>query len=898
MSLAASEVVPPRLRTLLVLLLVVYAVLVLNSIYLATVTLLEWSQGQTLQGAFYQSAFLLHLALGFLIIVPTLVYASIHLKLAIDQPNRLAVRLGLVLFVVVVVLFLSGILLTRGLPLLDIRHPSVRSSLYWAHVLAPVAACWLYILHRLAGPAIKWRSGLVISGFGVTIAAGLAAFSTPPAAPAPEGDFLPSFARTHSGKVIDAKTLMRDEYCQQCHADIHDKWAVSAHRFASFNNPAYLFSVRNTRQKALERDGDVRAARFCAGCHDPVPLFSGAFDDPDFDDVNHPTAAAGITCTACHAIEALGSVRGNADYTIGEPQHYPFAFSDSALLQWVSGVLLKGKPELHKRTFLKPLHKTPEFCGTCHKVHLPVALNHYKWLRGQNHYDSFLLSGVSGHGITSFYYPPKATDSCNDCHMPAMPSNDFGAFEDAASNRLAVHDHQFPAANTALATLMNLPDEVNEAHRKLLEGSLSVDIFGVHKGEDIDAPLDAPTGGESTQPLTPGATYLVDVVLRTLTVGHLFTEGTADSNQVWLDVRAFADGKPIGASGALGDGNAVDPYAHFVNAYVIDRQGHRIDRRNAEDIFTKLYDHQIPPGAADVVHYRLDVPEDARQITLDVALRYRKFDTAYLRMFKGAPAATNDLPIVTIARDRVVFGVGDNHVATRLAEIPEWQRWNDYGIALLRKEGRSGLRLAEYAFQQVIALGRAEGNLNLARVQLEEGRLDDASQSLSQAAAAGATPWSVEYFSALVDLQNGEFDAGIERLLALVETRFDDARERGFDFSRDYRLLNTLAGALFERAKLADEGEALRILRRSEARYKESLALDPENVRAHYGLAQVYEQLGERTSARHHRDLHEQYRPDDNARDRAVSLARQRDPAADFAAEPFAIYQLAPGATP
>ena len=26
------------------------------------------------------------------------------------------------------------------------------------------------------------------------------------------------------------------------------------------------------------------------------------------------------------------------------------------------------------------------------KVHLPEELNHYKWLRGQNHYDSFLLS--------------------------------------------------------------------------------------------------------------------------------------------------------------------------------------------------------------------------------------------------------------------------------------------------------------------------------------------------------------------------------------------------------------------------------------------------------------------------------------------------------------------------
>lgn len=121
-----------------------------------------------------------------------------------------------------------------------------------------------------------------------------------------EKHFFPSLARTQTGNFIPAQTLMGDGYCQQCHADVHESWSHSVHRFASFNNPTYLFSVRETRQVALRRDGSVQVARFCAGCHDPVPLFSGAFDDPDFDDVNHPTAQAGITCTACHAVTHLG----------------------------------------------------------------------------------------------------------------------------------------------------------------------------------------------------------------------------------------------------------------------------------------------------------------------------------------------------------------------------------------------------------------------------------------------------------------------------------------------------------------------------------------------------------------------------------------------------------------
>src|SRR5207248_641876 len=117
------------------------------------------------------------------------------------------------------------------------------------------------------------------------------------------------------------------------------------------------------------------------------------------------------------------------------------------------------------------LMRSPEFCSTCHKVSLPKELNAYKWLRGQNHYDSYLLSGVSGHGVQSWYYPPKATTNCSECHMPPLASNDFGArttFEHDESkplfNKFAVHDHLFPAANTAIPFLTGMPAWVNQAH--------------------------------------------------------------------------------------------------------------------------------------------------------------------------------------------------------------------------------------------------------------------------------------------------------------------------------------------------------------------------------------------------------------------------------------------------
>src|SRR5262249_40910560 len=153
-----------------------------------------------------------------------------------------------------------------------------------------------------------------------------------------------------------------------------------------------------------------------------------------------------------------------------------------------------------------------------------------------------------------------------------------------------------------------------------------------------------------------------------------------------------------------------------------------------------LYNHQIPPGAGEVVHFKLDVPADVSEpIRVDLALRYRKFDTTYVKYFQGDDFKGNDLPVMTLATDSVTFPVArvaDDGASTdpSPARIPEWERWNDYGIGLLRKSQtdahRGELRQAEDAFARVEALGRADGPLNLARAYLQEGRLDEAVEAL------------------------------------------------------------------------------------------------------------------------------------------------------------------------
>ncbi|HKD37337.1 MAG TPA: tetratricopeptide repeat protein, partial [Pirellulales bacterium] len=647
----------------------------------------------------------------------------------------------------------------------------------------------------------------------------------------------------------------------------------------------------------------------------------GAFDDPNYDDVRDPTSQAGITCTTCHAITHINSTRGNADYTIEEPQHYPFAFSDNPALQYINNLLVKAKPEFHKQTFLKPLHKTAEFCSTCHKVSIPGELNKYKeFLRGQNHYDTYLLSGVSGHGARSFYYPDQAKQNCAACHMPLQPSTDFGAKFFGGAEQLSVHNHTFPAANTGLAALKEQP-EMLKAEREFLKGVMRVDLFGLREGGTVDGKLLGPIGAPPPK-LEPGKSYLLEAVVRTLKLGHPFTQGTVDSNEVWLDVQVVTpSGRVIGRNGTIDDRGEVDQWSYFFNVFMLDRNGNRIDRRNPQDIFVPLYDHQIPPGAARVVHYNLQIPADLNEpVTIVAKLQYRKFDQRYMDFVtramrpddnaipgyqRGKPYK-NELPVVTLAADTVTFAVGDAAAPTLPAprtDIPPWQRWNDYGIGLLLEgqgKARGELRQAADAFAQVEKLGRYDGPLNQARVYYLDGSdLDAAVLALHRAEAAHDPPaprWTLAWLSGLVNKQQGRLEAAEKDFRSALEDVTPEMRAKGFDFSLDYEVINERGLNLFEMAKQQrgseQAAERVRLLHAAVEQFDKTLTIDSENVTAHYNLALLYGLLGDSQQKAEHEKLHAKYKLDDNARDRAVALARQKYPAANAAAEITVIYPL------
>ena len=74
--------------------------------------------------------------------------------------------------------------------------------------------------------------------------------------------------------------------------------------------------------------------------------------------------------------------------------------------------------------------------------------------------------------------------------------------------------------------------------------------------------------------------------------------------------------------------------------------------------------------------------------------------------------------------------------------------------------------------------------------------------------------------------------------------------------------------------------------------FERTLAVDSENIVAHYALGQIFALLGNQERSAHHAAEHARYKPDENARDRAVALARAADPAANHAAQSIVIYRL------
>jgi Flp pilus assembly protein TadD len=746
----------------------------------------------------------------------------------------------------------------------------------------------------------------------------------------PSGFYFPSSAQTADHGHIPANYFTESQSCQRCHADIYKEWQSSAHHFSSFNNPWYRKSI-----EYMQDTVGVKPSKWCAGCHDPALLYSGMFDKPIREVEDTPAGQAGLGCMMCHSVSQVKSTMGQADFLLEYPELHKLAASNNSVVRWLHDYLTELNPEPHRRVFLKPFMRTQtaEFCSSCHKVHLDIPVNHYRWVRGFNDYDNWQASGVSGLGARSFYYP-KNSQMCADCHMPSTKSADAGNVAGL------IHSHQFVAANTAVPFANGDQTQLGATEDFLKAGQVSVDVFAIMPekkaakggstarnaasgatptagvgsaggvssrnlqttfavGEEAESsvpvnesPEDATPIALVTAPLNRttaavrrGETYRVDVVVRTRKVGHFFPGGTVDAFDCWVELKAVDDkGQTIFWSGSVEDGGKgpVDPGAHFYKSLQIDGHGNPINKRNAWATRATVYVHLIPPGAADTIHYRMQIPPNAGDhIHLEAKVNYRKF-TWYNTQFsfagrhdpnekvpqgaiapnyddshyvftgdpKHLPGGANGIPsppIVTMATntaDVTVLAANAPEPAPQVdLKSEDWTRWNDYGIGLFLQGDLTG---AAGAFEKITQIDpkNPDGWTNIGRVRVQEGNIPGALDVLGKALAIDAHLARTNYFYARALRQEGHYDEAIPHLIEVL-SQYPKDRVVHDDLGRIYFLQRKYNDAL--------------------AQFNQTIAIDPEDLEANYNLMLTYTGLGKPDVAADFQKRYLRFKADESA---------------------------------
>jgi tetratricopeptide (TPR) repeat protein len=294
-----------------------------------------------------------------------------------------------------------------------------------------------------------------------------------------------------------------------------------------------------------------------------------------------------------------------------------------------------------------------------------------------------------------------------------------------------------------------------------------------------------------------------------------------------------------------------------------------------------MYAHLIPPGAADTVHYRLKIPEDSGElVTLTAKLNYRKFSWwntqwsfAGVRdaadphpdvakdhddgrwVFQGSladvsakPQQIPDVPTVVMGQDTVTIPVVAKTAppfAENLAFNPkDRERWNDYGIGLLLQGDLKG---AERAFENVTKLDPqyADGWVNIARARIQEGNIDAAKPVLEKALAANRDLASAHYFRGLALKTDGQYPQA-----------FDEFSKAAAEYPRDRVVRNQMGRMLFLQRKY----------REAVAELEKTLAVDPEDLEAHYNLMLCYRGLRDDARAGREEQLYMRFKADESSR--------------------------------
>ncbi len=636
---------------------------------------------------------LLHTIAGLLFLPPLACYGFRHWRYYRPSNMSHIKLLGYAGILALAVIFISGLILTgQGIF-------SSRISYLWdtIHIITTFAVVFfilphvvLLLLRDRKSDAGLFRVELKYFGKGaggalflLLIAGSLAWFYRGPKLhhefPAdysykygPGRPFAPSLSRTESGGPVDSRLFAGSESCGTagCHVEIVDEWKVSAHRYAAMDAGFQSIQLNMAKQNGPE------STRYCAGCHDPISLFSGTkniYTDAK-DLTNLSGYQEGVSCLVCHAIKKT-DVKGNAAYLISAPDRYLFELeyqegkSDTA--RYFRDFLIRAYPRHHVQSLSKHLFKAPEYCAACHKQFIDQEINSVGWVQLQNQYDNWRKSRWNHPG------DPEKTIECRECHMYLEDSNDPASGDASDYNRSAADEkhrsHRFIAANQFMPGVLKLPgweEQVDLIH-KWLQGGIEIPEIADkwERGPAVSLEVLAPDQVHS------GEQVEIKAILTSNKVGHDFPTGPLDIIQSWVRMEVTDDtGNILYATGQVDDKGFIQPGSFIFKAEPVDQYGNLVDRHNLWEMVGVRHRRALFPGFSDTADFRFFCPDlyraeassgvkapgehqyqittpesTAGSLTIRATLCYRKVDQFLLNFMFGENSGITS-PITEMAR--------------------------------------------------------------------------------------------------------------------------------------------------------------------------------------------------------------------------------------------------------
>jgi hypothetical protein len=472
--------------------------------------------------------------------------------------------------------------------------------------------------------------------------------------------FFPSLATTGNERPVSPVLLADSKSCgaSGCHTAIYQEWQAGAHRWAA-EDPLF----QKVQAGLIESEG-IPAARYCAGCHDPVSLLSGYKDAST--GIEAPGFQEGISCVTCHGMRRV-DVQGNGNYVFSAPQPYLFQYyGNSRATVAITHFLIRAYPRQHDIDYDLSLVKQPASCASCHKQYIDKYINHIGWVQLQNQYDDWRLG--------KWNTAPNPADrlGCQQCHMyyqTAANKPEADPYDHEIGLGLKHRNHWFAAANQFVPRFLHTPDWRGQEERVnlWLEGKKVIpEIASIWPAGPV-----LPIKLLASEPrATPGRPFNFQVILVNNKAGHSVPTGPLDLIRLWVEVEVHdRTGRLVYHSGELTPQGHIEDNSFVLKGIGVNAKGEEIVRHDLwQEVGTKGK-RVVFPGYTDMYRYQFVVPEYAKSpLTFTARLRYRKANQYIMDWaFPGQHLST---PVTNMSSDRLVIPL-EEHARKAVDDIEE-----------------------------------------------------------------------------------------------------------------------------------------------------------------------------------------------------------------------------------